>query len=63
MSDVLRHLAMKIDEKCEQLKDDAAAGKAATFEDYKFACGIYRGLMLAKDMIIEVHEHLEQSDD
>jgi hypothetical protein len=38
-------------------------GKASEIGDYKFACGRYRGLLTAKDIIIETAKKLEQDDD
>jgi hypothetical protein len=38
-------------------------GKVSEFGEYKFACGRYRGLLTAKDIIIETAQKLEQDDD
>ena len=38
-------------------------GKAKDFGDYKYACGIIRGLLLANNMIIETAERLNNADD
>lgn len=63
MSTVFLHLAQKIDEACKDIERDLALGKATDHGDYKFACGRYRGLLTAKDIIIETAQKLEEDDD
>ena len=63
MSTVFLHLAQKIDEACKAIEGDLAAGHVKDFGDYKFACGRYRGLLTAKDIIIETAQMLENDDD
>ena len=43
--------------------DDISLGKAKEFGDYKFACGIIRGLLIANNHIIETAERLDRADD
>lgn len=63
MSTIFLHLAQKIDEACKAIEGDLAAGHVKDFGDYKFACGRYRGLLTAKDIIIETANMLENDDD
>jgi hypothetical protein len=63
MSTVFIHLAQKIDEACKDIERDLAMGKVSDIGEYKFACGRYRGLLTAKDIIIETAQKLEQDDD
>lgn len=63
MSTVLLHIAQKIDEACKVIENDLAAGHVKDFSEYKFACGRYRGLLTAKDILIEVAHQLEKDDD
>jgi hypothetical protein len=63
MSTILIHLAQKIDEACKDIERDLALGKVSEFGEYKFACGRYRGLLTAKDIIIETAQKLEEDDD
>ena len=63
MSTILSHLAQKIDEACKDIERDLALGKASEIGEYKFACGRYRGLLTAKDIIIETAQRLEEDDD
>ena len=62
-NDVLKHLSDKIQEERLRMSEDMSMGKAKDFGDYKYACGIIRGLLLANNMIIETAERLENSDD
>ena len=61
--DILKFLSDKIQEERLRLSEDMSMGKAKDFGDYKYACGIIRGLLLANNMIIETAERLENSDD
>lgn len=63
MSTVFLHLAQKIDEACKAIETDLAAGHVKDFGEYKFACGRYRGLLTAKDIIIETAQRMEEDDD
>ena len=62
-NDVLKHLSDKIQEERLRMAEDMSMGKAKDFGDYKYACGIIRGLLLANNMIIETAERLNNADD
>lgn len=62
-NDVLKHLSDKIQEERLRMSEDMSMGKAKDFGDYKYACGIIRGLLLANNMIIETAERLNNADD
>lgn len=62
-NEVLKYLSDKIREERTHLAEDMSLGKAKDFGDYKYACGIIRGLLLANNMVIETAERLENSDD
>jgi hypothetical protein len=61
--DILKYLSDKLRDERLVLSEDMSMGKAKDFGDYKYACGIIRGLLLANNMIIETAERLENSDD
>ena len=61
--DILQHLSKKIQAELRIIEEDMAMGKAADFGAYKFACGIYRGLLTANNLIMETAEQLERDDD
>lgn len=63
MSDMLKHLSRKIQEDLRNIEEDMAMGKAADFGAYKYGCGIYRGLLMANNHIMELAQHLENDDD
>ena len=63
MSDLLRHLSKKVQEEIAVMSDDLARGPAKDHGEYKYACGIIRGLMLANGFIAETAQRMEQDDD
>jgi hypothetical protein len=63
MSDLLRHLSKKVQEELRVIEADMAMGNAADFGAYKYACGIYRGLLVANNIIMEAAERMEVEDD
>ena len=62
-NDVLKYLSDKLRDERLVLSEDMSMGKAKDFGDYKYACGIIRGLLLANNMLIETAERLENSND
>lgn len=63
MSDLLRHLSKKVQDELKIIESDMAMGNAVDFGAYKYACGIYRGLLVANNIIIETAERMEADDD
>lgn len=61
--DLLKYLSDKIQEELGVIEKDTVLGKAASLDDYKFACGVYRGLLLARNIIIETAERMDKADD
>jgi hypothetical protein len=61
--DMLKYLADKISEEHNRMADDLALGKAKDFGDYKYACGIIRGLMMTTNIIMETAERMDNDDD
>ena len=62
-SDLLKYLSNKIQEELKVIENDTAMGHAKDFGDYKYACGIYRGLLVANNLIAETAQRMEQDDD
>lgn len=62
-NEMLRYLAEKINEEIKHMSEDMALGKAKDFGDYKYACGIIRGLMMTTNIIMETAERMENDDD
>ena len=61
--DVLKYLSSKIQDEIDVIKDDLARGVAKDHGDYKYSCGIVRGLMMVTNIIIETAERMEHADD
>jgi hypothetical protein len=45
------------------LRDDLARGTAKDHGDYKYACGIVRGLMIANALFEDTADKMENDDD
>jgi len=61
--DALTAITVELDEKVKQLKDHLAAGRATTLEEYKQLCGEIKGLLFARQYVIDLKRNLENSDD
>lgn len=61
--DALKYLSKKIQEELKVIEADAAMGRAEDFGAYKYACGIYRGLLVANGFIAELVQRMESDDD
>ena len=59
----LAHVAKEID----RLRNDnaafVAAGRAINFDEYRHVCGIIRGLNFAENIINDLVQRMEQSND
>ena len=62
-NDALKHLSERIHEERAHLAEEMSMGKAKDHGDYKYACGIIRGLLLANNFIMETAERIERADD
>jgi hypothetical protein len=62
-SDLLKYLSSKIQEEMKVIETDTVLGQAKDFGDYKYACGIYRGLLIANNILIETSERMEKDDE
>jgi hypothetical protein len=63
MKDVLEHLAKQIQQDRIRIIEDMGDGKAKDHAEYKFSCGVVRGLLIANNHILELAERLENSDE
>ena len=61
--ELLMHLSKKVQEEIAVLSDDLARGTAKDHGDYKYACGIIRGLMITNGFIAEAAQRMEHDDD
>lgn len=61
--DLLVYLSKKINEEMQVIEKDMAMGSAKDYPDYRYAAGIYRGLLVANNIIIETSERMEKADE
>ena len=61
--DLLAYLSQKLQEEQEVYLNDLGSGKAKDFADYRYSCGILRGLMIAEGFINETSKRLENIDE
>lgn len=62
-TDLLQYLAKKVNEEITVLSDDLARGTAKDHGEYKYACGIIRGLMIANGLFAETAQRMENDDE
>ena len=62
-TDILKYLSTKVQEELKVIESDMAMGRAEDFGAYKYACGIYRGLLMANNILSETAQRMEQDDD
>lgn len=61
--ELLRYLSKKVQEEIDVISGDLARGTAKDHGEYKYACGIIRGLMITNGFIAEAAQRMEQDDD
>lgn len=62
-TDLLKYLSSKVQEEISVLSDDLARGTAKDHGEYKYACGIIRGLMIANALFADTAQRMENDDD
>jgi hypothetical protein len=63
MKDVLEHLSKQLQQDRLRIIEDMGDGKAKDHSEYKYSCGVVRGLLIANNHIIELAERLEKADE
>lgn len=63
MDESLQYLLSKIEEERTTLTEHLADGSAKSFEEYKYAHGVIRGLLMAQAMILDLAKRMENSDE
>ena len=61
--ELLIYLSKKVQDEIDVLSGDLARGTAKDHGEYKYACGIIRGLMTANGFIAEAAQRMEQDDE
>ena len=59
----MKYLSGKVQEEITVISDDLARGTAKDHGEYKYACGIVRGLMIANALFADVAQRMENDDD
>jgi hypothetical protein len=62
-NDLLLYLSKKIQEEVDVIRQDLALGKAKDHGDYKHACGMVRGLLVANNILMETSERMRKDDE
>lgn len=62
-NDLLSYLSSKIQEEYAVISEDLTSGTAKDYGDYRYACGTARGLLIANNLINELANHMENSDE
>ncbi len=60
---LLAHVAKEIDKLKEEQAFHLANGRAADIEEYRSICGVIRGLNLAENILNDLVQKMEKSDD
>jgi hypothetical protein len=61
--ELLMYLSKKVQDEIDVLSGDLARGTAKDHGEYKYYCGIIRGLMVTNGFIAEAAQRMEQDDD
>lgn len=59
----LEFMSQKLRDEQQRIMEDLAAGKAKDHGAYQHACGVIRGLLIANNVLAEMAERLEKSDE
>jgi hypothetical protein len=60
---LLAHAVKEMGKLRQEREAYVAAGRADTVEEYRQVCGVIRGLNLAENIINELVQNMEKSDD
>ena len=60
---LLAHIVKEIDRLKDEQAFHVASGRAADIEEYRTVCGVIRGLSLAENLITDLVQKLEKSDE
>ena len=60
---LLAHVVKEIEKYRQEREAYVAAGRADTVEEYRQVCGVIRGLNLAENIINELVQKMEKSDE
>ena len=61
--DAFEVITFQINEQIQSVNEAITSGRPNTFEEYKKLCGEVRGLLFARDIVKDLKNRLENSDD
>ena len=61
--DALKFLSNQIQEERKRMAEDLSDGMAKDHSEYKYCCGVVRGLLIANSLILELSERLDKDDE
>ena len=59
----LQIIAQKLDAERANIVDSLGDANAKDFGEYKYACGVVRGLLVAKSLVTDLASNLESMDE
>lgn len=59
----LQIIAQKLDAERANIVESLGDATAKDFGEYKYACGVVRGLLIAKSLLIDLASNLESMDE
>lgn len=62
-NDLLNYLITRVDGELTNIEQDLAVGHAKDYAEYKHTCGLYRGLLVAKNILTETLERMETDNE
>ena len=62
-TDLLQYLSKKVQDEIDVISEDLARGTAKDHGEYKYACGIIRGLMVVNGLLQETAQRMEHDDE
>jgi hypothetical protein len=63
MDDTLQYLLSKLEEERNIKGEGIVSGALQSHEEYKYATGVIRGLLMAEEIINDLAKRLENSDE
>jgi len=61
--DLLKYLSDKVTDEQKVLINDLGAGTAKDYGDYKYVCGVIRGLIIANTILTETSERINSDEE
>ncbi len=61
--EILVRLAQLFDKEVRLYEAQIGEGKATDYGDYKWKCGIIRGILLAKEQLINLSDEMKEDND